>query len=382
MSITRLNKTIREIFQTNDFIPLHEPSLTNSEKEFVKDCIDSTFVSSVGEYVNRVEEQLATITNTAKAAALVNGTSALQVGLRIVGVENGDEVLTQALTFVATANAITYNGATPVFIDVDIDTMGMSPNALEAWLGSNTYLEEDRCYNIKTGKKIAACMPMHTFGFICNIEEIITICNRYKIPVVEDAAEALGSFSQTGKSAGSFGVLGALSFNGNKVVTAGGGGAIISSNASIGEKAKYLTTTAKVPHPYEYVHDEIGYNFRMPNLNAALLSAQLERLNEIIKNKKETFKFLKNNLSDTFELINPPKGQQWNYWLFSLKADNKVQRNKILEDTNSQGIMTRPIWQLMYRLPMYSNCQRDDQKNAEYLEERVINIPSSVIKID
>lgn len=380
MEIAKLNQTIREIYQTNDFIPLHEPSLTSTERKFVVDCIDSTFVSSVGQYVNRVEEQLAVITKTAKTAALVNGTSALQVGLRMVGVSYGDEVLTQALTFVATANSIAYNGASPVFIDVDIDTMGMSPEALEEWLSYNAEIREDGSYNKHSGNKIAACMPMHTFGFICEIEQIVEICDRYKIPVVEDAAEALGSYSTTGKGAGSFGVLGALSFNGNKVVTAGGGGAIVSSEVSIGEKAKYLTTTAKVPHAYEYVHDEMGYNFRMPNLNAALLSAQLERVDEIIENKVETFGLLQDQLSNSFNLVTPPKGQQWNHWLFCLKAENKRERDQILEETNSKGIMTRPIWQLMYRLPMYAHCQRDQQQNAEYLEERIINIPSSVRK--
>lgn len=378
MSAKKLIHTIQEVYQTKEFIPLHEPSLTATERDFVNDCLDSTFVSSVGKYVNRVEEQLANFTHTSKAAALVNGTSALQVGLRIAGVQLGDEVITQALTFVATANAIAYNGATPVFVDVDRDTMGMSPVALKNWLADHAEIRETGCYNRSTGQRIAACMPMHTFGFIARMDEIMNICNEYKIPVVEDAAEALGSFTKDKKSAGSFGLLGALSFNGNKVVTAGGGGAIIAQSEEVANKAKYLTTTAKVPHSYEYVHDELGYNFRMPNLNAALLSAQLERLPAIIENKKETFQQLFSELNSNFQLVTAPTDQEWNHWLFSIQAENKAERDNLLKETNAQGVMTRPIWQLMYRLPMYAHCQRDLQQNAEYLEERIINIPSSV----
>jgi len=373
---TPLIKTIREIYQTKEFIPLHEPRFDQREEELVLDCIKSTFVSSVGAYVNRVEGQLASLTNTTKATALVNGTAAIQVSLRLVGVEAGDEVISQALTFVATANAISYLGAHPVFIDVDLNTMGLSPSALEEWLTNEAEIRDDACYNKKTNRRISACVPMHTFGFMCDMPELVRVCKAWNIPLIEDAAEALGS-SLEGTAAGAWGEMGTLSFNGNKIVTAGGGGAIVAQNANYAERAKYLTTTAKVPHPYEYVHDELGYNYRMPNLNAALLSAQLEKLPTFIAEKKKVFNFYKSELSDLFNLVNVPDKQDWNYWLISILTDDKSMRDEILQETNKAGVMTRPIWQLMYRLPMYAHCQRDEQKNAEFLEERIINIPSS-----
>jgi aminotransferase in exopolysaccharide biosynthesis len=373
----KLIKSIRDIFQTEEFIPLHEPNLGAREEQLVADCLRSTFVSSVGEYVNRVEDQLAELTGTAKATAVVNGTAALQVALRLAGVKAGDEVITQALTFVATANAIAYNSAEAVFIDVDLDTMGLSPLAMEKWLEENAEMREGSAFNKKTNRRIAACMPMHTFGFICRITEIVAIGDKWNIPVVEDAAEALGSYTAEGKSAGSYGLMGAVSFNGNKIITAGGGGAIVSRQAEWAERAKYLTTTAKKPHPYEYFHDELGYNYRMPNLNAALLSAQLERVGEFIHLKKKLFSQYQDLFGTDFNLVSPPKGQQWNHWLISIKTEDKKERDLLLEKTNAAGIMTRPIWQLMYRLPMYASCQKDEQVNAEYLEERIINIPSS-----
>lgn len=377
MQTDKIIKSIRDIFQTKEFIPLHEPNLGPREEQLVADCLRSTFVSSVGEYVNRVEDQLAELTGTAKATAVVNGTAALQVALRLAGVKAGDEVITQALTFVATANAIAYNSAEAVFIDVDLDTMGLSPLAMEKWLEENAEMREGSAFNKKTNRKIAACMPVHTFGFICRMTEIVAICEKWNIPVVEDAAEALGSYTAEGKSAGSFGLMGAVSFNGNKIITAGGGGAIFSSQAEWAERAKYLTTTAKKPHPYEYFHDELGYNYRMPNLNAALLSAQLERVEEFIQLKKKLFSQYQDSFGTDFNLVLPPEGQQWNHWLISIKTEDKKERDLLLEKTNAAGIMTRPIWQLMYRLPMYASCQKDEQVNAEYLEERIINIPSS-----
>ncbi|MGK0137846.1 MAG: perosamine synthetase [Algoriphagus sp.] len=377
MQTDKLIKSIRDIFQTEEFIPLHEPNLGAREEQLVADCLRSTFVSSVGEYVNRVEDQLAELTGTAKATAVVNGTAALQVALRLAGVKAGDEVITQALTFVATANAIAYNSAEAVFIDVDLDTMGLSPLAMEKWLEENAEMREGSAFNKKTNRRIAACMPMHTFGFICRITEIVAIGDKWNIPVVEDAAEALGSYTAEGKSAGSYGLMGAVSFNGNKIITAGGGGAIVSRQAEWAERAKYLTTTAKKPHPYEYFHDELGYNYRMPNLNAALLSAQLERVGEFIHLKKKLFSQYQDLFGTDFNLVSPPKGQQWNHWLISIKTEDKKERDLLLEKTNAAGIMTRPIWQLMYRLPMYASCQKDEQVNAEYLEERIINIPSS-----
>jgi len=369
---------IREIYQTQDFIPLHEPRFVGNEKKYLLDTIDSTFVSSVGAYVDRFEDMMQELTQTKKAIAVVNGTSGIQVALRLVGVKVGDEVLTQALTFVATANAIAYNGAKPVFLDVDLDTMGLSPQALSDFLEQYGELREDGCYNKKTGNKMAACLPMHTFGFPVRIDEITQICTEWKIPVVEDAAESLGS-EFNGKPTGSFGDLGVFSFNGNKIVTCGGGGAIVSNNIELGEKAKYLTTTAKRPHPYEYYHDELGYNFRMPNLNAALACAQLENLNSFLKSKRNLAESYNNFFKDqdvNFRTEMP--NTKANYWLMCLELENKQQRDLFLKETNDAKVMTRPIWQLMYKLPMYKDCFRDEQVNAEFLEDRIVNIPSSV----
>ena len=368
----------REYYNTKDFIPLHEPRFRGNEKKYLLDTIDSTFVSSVGAYVDRFEEQMQQITKAKKAVAVVNGTAGLQVALRLAGVQNGDEVITQALTFVATANAIAYNNATPIFLDVDLDTMGLSPKAVAGFLEEFGELREEGCYNKKTGNKIAACLPMHTFGFPAHLDELLTICNKWNIPVVEDAAESLGSYYK-GKHTGTLGKIGAFSFNGNKIVTSGGGGAIVTNKESLGLKAKYLTTTAKKPHPYEFYHDELGYNFRMPNLNAALACAQFEVLESYLNEKRalaEHYKDLFASKDITFREELP--NTKANYWLMAVELANKEDRNSFLEDTNKQGVMTRPIWQLMYRLPMYQDCQRDAQKNAEYLEERIVNIPSSV----
>ncbi|MCC9061756.1 LegC family aminotransferase [Flavobacterium piscisymbiosum] len=377
-SINTVVSFIKQQYKTDDFIPLHVPHFAGNEKKYLLETIDSTFVSSVGAYVNQFEVMMQAITDTQKAVAVVNGTAAIQVALRLVGVESGDEVLTQALTFVATANAIAYQNATPVFLDVDIDTMGLSPKAVVSFLEEFGDLREDACYNKKTGKKIGACLPMHTFGFPVHLEELMTICNIWKIPVVEDAAESLGS-EYKGKPTGSFGKVGSFSFNGNKIVTSGGGGAIVSNDLKLGEKAKYLTTTAKIPHPYEYVHDEMGYNFRMPNLNAALACAQLEQLDSFLVNKRQ--------LAKEYESFFATKGIKFrtetpetkaNYWLMCVELEDKFERDLFLETTNANNVMTRPIWQLMYRLPMYANCQKDLQINAEFLEERIVNIPSSV----
>jgi aminotransferase in exopolysaccharide biosynthesis len=362
------------------FIPLHVPVFNGNEKKYLLDTIDSTFVSSVGAYVDKFELMLSQLTKTQKAVAVVNGTSGLQVALRLSGVGLGDEVLTQALTFIATINAIIYNGASPVFIDVDIDTMGLSPNAVENFLEQFGELRNGICFNKKTNKKIAACMPMHTFGFPVHLDELIKVCNKWNIPVVEDAAESIGS-EYKGIPTGSFGKLGVFSFNGNKIVTSGGGGAIVTNNLELGIKAKHLTTTAKVPHPFEYVHDEIGYNFRMPNLNAALACAQLEQLDSFIKNKRSlaleynTF-FKTKGINFRTELPNTKA----NYWLMCLQLENKIERDIFLKETNEKKVMTRPIWQLIFKSSKYSSFQRDAQVNAIYLEERIVNIPSSVRK--
>jgi len=370
---------IQEQFQTRGFIPLHAPVFNGKEKEYLLDTIDSTFVSSVGAYVDAFEAKMQELTQTPKAVAVVNGTAALQVALRLSGVKAGEEVLTQALTFIATANAIAYNQAHPVFLDVDRDTMGISPDALTAFLETHAEKRENGTYNKTTQRRIAACLPMHTFGLMCRIEEIVEICTKWNIPVVEDAAEALGS-SIHSKAAGSFGLLGTFSFNGNKIVTCGGGGAIVSNDLELGQKGKYLTTTAKVPHAWEYVHDELGYNFRMPNLNAALACAQLEQLDKFIAQKRKLFEqYCSFFEGSEIKLMQPLPNTTSNHWLIALELPDRKARDAFLQATNESGVMTRPVWQLMYKLPMYEACQRDSQQNAEYLEDRIVNIPSSAI---
>ncbi len=379
MNHKKLISFIKILFNTQGFIPLHAPVFNGKEKEYLLDTIDSTFVSSVGAYVDAFEAKMQELTQTPKAVAVVNGTAALQVALRLAGVKAGDEVLTQALTFVATANAIAYNQAHPVFLDVDRDTMGLSPDALTAFLETHAEKRENGAYNKTTQRRIAACLPMHTFGLMCRIEAIVEICAEWNIPVVEDAAEALGSSSNE-KAAGSFGLLGTFSFNGNKIVTCGGGGAIVSNDVELGQQGKYLTTTAKVPHAWEYVHDELGYNFRMPNLNAALACAQLEQLDMFIEQKKKLFEqYCSFFEGSEINLKQPLPDTTSNHWLMALELPDREARDAFLRATNEAGVMTRPIWQLMYKLPMYADCQRDSQQNAEYLEDRIVNIPSSAI---
>lgn len=369
---------IKDQYKTESFIPLHVPHFGGNEKKYLLETIDSTFVSSVGAYVDQFELMMQGITQTQKAVAVVNGTAGIQVALRLVGVKAEDEVLTQALTFVATANAIAYLSATPVFLDVDLDTMGLSPKAVSQFLEEFGDLREDGCYNKKTGRKISACVAMHTFGFPVHLEDLIKVCNTWKIPVVEDAAESLGS-EYKGKPTGSLGKIGVFSFNGNKIVTCGGGGAIVTNDITLGEKGKYLTTTAKIPHPYEYVHNEMGYNFRMPNLNAALACAQLEQLDSFLENKRSLAKEYQSFFAGkgiNFRTETPDT--KANYWLMCVELENSQERDLFLHETNQNGVMTRPIWQLMFRLPMYANCQKDGQQNALFLEERIVNIPSSV----
>jgi perosamine synthetase len=356
---------IREKFSTTDLIPLHTPVFKGNEKKYIFDTIDSTYVSSVGLYVDLAEKMIAEISHTKKAIATVNGTSGLQIALQLSGVKYGDEVITQALTFVATANAIHYNGAIPVFLDVDYDTMGLSSSAVRLFLEEFGDKRENGTYNKKTGKKIAACVPVHTFGFPVHLDPLINICKEWNIPIVEDAAESLGSFYKN-KHTGSFGESGVFSFNGNKIITCGGGGMIVTQNIDLGKLGKHLTTTAKISHPYEYFHDQVGYNYRMPNLNAALICAQLEQLDSFLINKR----ILANEYNDFFTNQNvifrkELENTKANYWLMCVELENIEHRNEFLKTTNELKIMTRPIWQLMYRLPMYKNCYRDNQKNAE-----------------
>ncbi len=376
-NIQNMISFVREHFNSDKFIPLHEPRFRGNEKKYLAETIDSTFVSSVGAFVDQFENMMQDITGSAKSVAVVNGTASLQVALRLAGVKKDDEVITQALTFIATANAIVYNNAVPVFVDVDLDTMGLSPKALEDFLDEFGEIREDGCYNKSTGRRIAACLPMHTFGFPVHLDELIAVCNKWQIPLVEDAAESLGSFYK-GKHTGTIGLISGFSFNGNKVVTSGGGGAIITNDVELGTKAKYLTTTAKRPHPYEFFHDELGYNYRMPNLNAALACAQLESLNGFLEDKR----ILANKYAAFFKESGIKFRQETadtkaNYWLMCVELNNKAEREEFLKNTNELGVMTRPIWNLMYRLPMYAHCQRDAQTNAEFLEERIVNIPSS-----
>ena len=369
---------IQDTFKTRGFIPLHAPVLSGKEKKNVMETLDSTFVSSVGAFVDKAEHMMAQISQTQKAVAVVNGTSGLQIALQLAGVKRNDEVITQALTFVATANAIHYTGAEPVFLDVDLDTMGLSPKAIQVFLETYAEKRETGTFNKKTGRRISACVPMHTFGFPVHLEALMNICNQWNIPVVEDAAESLGSYYH-GKHTGSFGQLGVFSFNGNKIVTCGGGGMIVTQQEDLGKLGKHLTITAKVPHPYEYVHDHVGYNFRMPNLNAALVCAQLEQIDAFLENKRQLAQqYIQFFEGQSIQFRTELPNTQANYWLMCVELANLEERNAFLKATNEAKVMTRPIWQLMYRLNMYQHCFRDDQTNAEFLEERIVNIPSSV----
>ena len=372
------------MFGTDSFIPLHVPFFGGNEKKYLLECIDSTYVSSVGPFVDKFETEISKYTGARHAVAVVNGTSALHTALLACGVEAGEEVLTQSLTFVATANAITYCNAEPVFIDVDKDTMGLSPEALEGFLKEYTIMRNGRCYNKTTDKIIRACLPMHTFGFPCRIVEICEICAKFGIKVIEDAAEALGS-ELNGQKIGTFGDIGVFSFNGNKVITAGGGGALVTNNDQIAKESKHLTTTGKVNHPYEFYHDQVAFNYRMPNINAALLCAQLEQLEHFLSNKRklaEKYKEYFDQLDkrDELKLRWEKEGAKANFWLISLEMKNKKARDHFLKETNENEIMARPIWQLMHKLPMFKDCFKDSQENALYLEERIVNVPSSYRK--
>lgn len=370
---------IRDHFGTNEFIPLHAPVFSGNEQKYVADTITSTFVSSIGAYVDRFERDMASYTGSPKAVATVNGTAALHIALRLAGVEAGDLVLTQPLTFVATCNAIAYCKAEPVFIDVDRDTLGLSAKAMEAWLEDNAKLDsEGVCRTRADNKVVRACVPMHTFGHPADLDGLVSVTLRWNIALVEDAAESLGSYYK-GKHTGTFGVLGTLSFNGNKIMTTGGGGMILAGEP-LAARAKHLTTTAKKPHPFEYIHDELGYNYRLPNLNAALGCAQLEQLEAFIETKRALAEAYEGLFSGTnLEFVKEPTGCRSNYWLNAVICEYKAHRDELLESTNQQGVMTRPIWTLMNHLAMYQSCRRGDLSNAEWLAARVVNLPSSVV---
>jgi perosamine synthetase len=361
-----------------DFVPLHRPVFEGNERQYLIDCIDSKFVSSVGAKVTEFEEKVAEFIGSKHAIATVNGTAALHVAIELAGVKPGDEVISQALTFIATCNAITYAGAKPLFVDVDIDTMGMSPSALKSFLEDNAEKRVDGTFNKLSGKRISACVPMHTFGFPCRIVEIAEICADWDIALIEDAAESLGSYVGNGHT-GTFSSMATLSFNGNKVITTGGGGMILTDDSELAKRAKHLTTTAKVPHPYEFVHDDIGYNYRMPNLNAALGCAQMERLDDFLTIKAEladqwgTF-FNKRGIV----FVKATDANTANHWLNAIILDSREHRDEFLKLTNENNVMTRPIWTLMSKLPMFKDCQTDGLENSLWLEDRVVNIPSSV----
>lgn len=370
---------VRNLYQSDDFIPLHEPRFRGNEKKYLNDCIDSTFVSSVGKYVDRFEADCAKFTGAKHAVACVNGTAALHIALLLSGVKAGDEVITQPLTFIATANAISYSGAKPIFIDVDNDTMGLSPEKLEAFLSEHTTFRDKRCINRKTDRPVKACIPMHTFGHPAKTDELKAICDKHNIVLIEDAAESLGSYYKN-RHTGTTGLFGTLSFNGNKTITTGGGGMFLTNDETLARKAKHLTTQAKVPHAWEYVHDMVGYNYRLPNINAALGVAQMEQLSGFLEKKRALAQAYETFFeSSEIEFVKEPAYAKSNYWLNAVKLPNRETRDSFLKYTNENGIMTRPIWELMNRLEMFKACQSDNLTNAKDLADTVVNIPSSVI---
>ncbi|HPW65499.1 MAG TPA: LegC family aminotransferase [Salinivirgaceae bacterium] len=382
--MTRYSKIvdfIRETFQEpTGFIPLHDPRFIGNERKYLTDVMDSNFVSSVGEYVAKFEQLCAQYTGVKYAVAAVNGTAALHIALIVAGAKANEEVITQSVTFIATANAISYTGSHPVFIDVDKDTMGMSPEKLSNFLNKNCEIKADGfTYNKNTGRKIAACLPMHTFGHPVRIDEIVEICNKFNVPCIEDAAESLGSIYKN-RHTGSFGLLGTLSFNGNKIITTGGGGMILTNNEQLAKQAKHLTTQAKKPHKWEFVHDQIGYNYRLTNIAAALGCAQIEQLSLFVEKKRELALKYQNFFKNTdFNFFTELKDAKSNYWLNALILKDINERDEFLNYTNQNDIMTRPLWELMNRLPMFKNCEKGNLENSEWLADRVVNLPSSVI---
>ena len=374
----KLISFVRDYYATSEFIPLHAPVFSGCELEFVSESIKSTFVSSVGSFVDRFEQDIASYTGAEKAVATVNGTSALHIALKLAGVKSGDLVITQPLTFVATCNAIAYCNAEPVFVDVDKATLGLSAAALSFWLEENAFVDDEgNCRHRSDNRLVRACVPMHTFGHPADLDGLCQVAEAWGIVLVEDAAESLGSLYRD-KHTGTFGKLGVLSFNGNKIMTTGGGGMLL-TDSELGSRAKHITTTAKQPHPYEYVHDEVGYNYRLPNLNAALGCAQLEQIESFIESKRDLARAYEEVLRDENMLfVTEPESCRSNYWLNAVVCEDLAHRDALLESTNNQGVMTRPIWALMNNLKMYENCLRGNLENAEWLEARVVNLPSSV----
>lgn len=379
---TELIKLVQNIYSTNEFIPLHAPSFSGNEQKYVTETITSTFVSSVGKFVDEFEQKVQQVTGSAKAIATVNGTAALHSALYLANVRAGDLVITQALTFVATCNALYHMGAKPIFIDIERKAFGLCPVATEQWLSENAFIDEQgQCRHKDSKAAIKAVMPMHTFGHPVQIDELLTVCQNWNLTLIEDAAESLGSYYKD-KHTGTLGRFGALSFNGNKVITTGGGGMILCQNQEDGFRAKHITTTAKVPHPYEFYHDEAGFNYRMPNLNAALGCAQIEQLEAKLASKRliaeQYLQFFENT---DYCFVVEPEYARSNYWLNAVVCPDASARDSLLETTNKQGVMTRPVWQLMHRLPMFANELKGDLANSEWAEARLVNLPSSPIGI-
>lgn len=370
---------VREIYGTKDFISLHEPIFLGNEKKYLVDTIDSTYVSSVGAYVGEFEKKIASYTGAKHSIATVNGTSALHIALVLAGVREGDEVITQSLTFVATCNAISYCHAEPVFVDVERSTLGLCPQSLEDFLEEYAEIRDDGfCWNKSSNKPIRACVPMHTFGHPAKIEAINNVCERYNIALVEDAAESLGSYSKKNHT-GTIGKTAALSFNGNKIITSGGGGMVLTNDSQLARMAKHLTTTAKKPHAWLFDHDEVGFNYRMPNLNAALGLAQMEQLPDFISNKRQRSALYNQWCNaNSLEFMLEPDGARSNYWLNSIILASRQELEEFLAYTNKNGVMTRPIWTPMHRLPMYKHCQHSDLTATDFLADRLVNIPSGV----
>lgn len=376
----KLTKFVRDTYQTKEFIPLHAPTFAGNEKEYVNSTLDSTFVSSVGKYVDQFEKQIENYTGAAKAVATVNGTAALTTALYMAGVKAGDLVITQALTFVATCNALYHMGAEPIFVDVSKASLGLCPKALDNYLNDNARINGDGHTEHKSTQQIIrAVVPMHTFGHPVELDELMLVCAKWNITLVEDAAESLGSFYKK-RHTGTFGDFSALSFNGNKVITTGGGGMVLCKNFNEGMRTKHITTTAKVPHPYEFFHDEPGFNYRLPNLNAALGCAQMEGLTKFLEQKRElAIRYRQFFEGSDYEFVEEPSYAKSNYWLNAIICPNAASRENLIQQTNANGVMTRPIWKLMHRLPMFERAKRGDLSTSEFIESRLVNIPSSPI---
>ncbi len=372
---------IRELYRTEEFIPLHAPTFAGNELKYVTETIQSTFVSSVGKFVDDFERKMEAFTCSTKAIATVNGTAALHAALYMAGVKSGDYVITQALTFVATCNALHHMGAEPIFVDVSKVSLSLCPIALDNYLADNAFSNESGCFHKSTQRRISAVVPMHTFGHPAELDELVAVCQKWNLVLVEDAAESLGSYYK-GKHTGTIGLLGALSFNGNKIITTGGGGMVLCRDASLGARTKHVTTTAKVPHPYEFFHDEPGFNYRLPNLNAALGCAQMELLPDFLTQKRKLATLYKNYFADTeFTFVDEPSYASSNFWLNAVICPDTDSREHLLKTTNDSGVMTRPIWKLMHRLPMFQQVPRDDLQVSEWVEQHLVNLPSSPIQL-